>query len=84
MSWAHAMAEFDADSGADEEERERRGIGTPQERWGCVCPRLDAADCIVFRSAPSWAEYDEQWVEEGERCECHCHSLDDEDREDEP
>lgn len=55
--------------------------GSPQERWGCACPRLDAADCIEARSRPGWADPEESYTEEGERCECHCHSMD-EDEED--
>ena len=72
------QADFDAASGADEEERERRGIGSPQERWGCACPRIDSVNCIKARSAPDWDTAGD-WTEPDERCECHCHDLDDDD-----
>ena len=72
------QVDFDAASGADEEERERR-MKSPQERWGCACPRIDATDCIEFRSRPPWVDDSDKYTESDEECECHCHVMDDDD-----
>lgn len=55
-------------------------MSDPRERIKCACPRIDAGDCIDFRSgydmrrmlaSPGDPEYNE--LDSGERCECACH-----------
>jgi hypothetical protein len=51
----------------------------PRDVAKCACPRLDASDCIEFRSGRfSWDE-DDRRREDREQCECSCHAPDEDD-----
>lgn len=56
----------------------------PREKVRCACPRLDASDCIEFRSNRiAFDEDDRRTFDtfEHEECECSCHDRDEDDHD---